>query len=85
MMASMATTARLARCPAKACPVRYRGGPDRLCAEHQHGDRDMASAAAQLGIDMAALASERPGDRGSDRDSSDDGNVTDGRRRMATG
>ena len=25
----------LPRCPSPACPIRYRGGPDRLCADHQ--------------------------------------------------
>src|SRR6516162_9449351 len=28
------------RCPIRACPVRYRAGPDRLCPEHQDHDGD---------------------------------------------
>jgi hypothetical protein len=31
----MTTAPPLARCPAKGCPVRYRGGPDRPCPMHQ--------------------------------------------------
>jgi hypothetical protein len=27
----------LARCPHKACPVRWRTGPDRWCADHAPG------------------------------------------------
>jgi hypothetical protein len=23
------------RCPERGCPIRYRGGPDRACPEHQ--------------------------------------------------
>ena len=69
----VATTTALARCPFKACPVRYRGGPDRLCAEHQHGDGDIATAAASLGISIDATP-------GSDRDGDGDGG-----RRAATG
>jgi hypothetical protein len=28
-------TTALPRCPARACPVRYHGGSDRLCSDHQ--------------------------------------------------
>jgi hypothetical protein len=28
------------RCPVRACPVRYRAGPDRLCPIHQHDAGD---------------------------------------------
>ena len=42
------------RCPAKACPIRWRDGPDRECSEHRQ-DRDqydIAAATAELGIEM---------------------------------
>jgi hypothetical protein len=58
MIGTVAITAALARCPFKACPVRYRGGPDRLCAEHQDGGGGIRAAAASLGIDL----SKAPGD-----------------------
>jgi hypothetical protein len=36
----------LARCPVRGCFQRYRGGPDRLCPEHQRsaGMGELASA-----------------------------------------
>ncbi len=44
----------LPRCPVKACPIRYRGGPDRLCPSHQDdGHGDITAAAQALGIDLA--------------------------------
>lgn len=50
----------LPRCPFKGCPVRYRGGPDRLCPEHQRedGGTDLAERMAAV---MAA-----PAEHGSD-------------------
>ncbi len=59
-MGHVTTLAPLPRCPFKGCPVRYRGGPDRLCAEHQHGGGDLLAAARELGIELA------PGDRDDD-------------------
>ena len=35
------------RCPVPACPVRYRGGPDRLCPAHQH-EQDRDTSAPEL-------------------------------------
>ena len=58
-------TRPLARCPAKACPVRYATGPDRDCGGHDQ-DGDVAAAALSLGIDLA------PGDRGDGSDGGDD-------------
>jgi hypothetical protein len=61
----MANAARLARCPFKACPVRYRTGSDRLCAEHD--DRNAVRLAAEsLGIDLAI--DRAPGDKSGDGD-----------------
>jgi hypothetical protein len=46
------------RCPVRGCPVRYRGGPDRLCPGHQadHDDTGQPTRAALL----AAPAADRP-------------------------
>ena len=59
----MATLAPLARCPAKACPVRYTtpGSTDHLCAEHSHDDWAVHVAARELGVDLGELASTAPG------------------------
>jgi hypothetical protein len=40
--------ANLPRCPFPGCPIRYRGGSDRECAEHAN---ETIRAAADLGID----------------------------------
>lgn len=42
------------RCPERGCPVRYRGGPDRLCPEHQAEAADVAQLAEELGAELAA-------------------------------
>jgi len=60
------TAAPLARCPARACPVRYRDGSDRLCRDH-----DTSDVAAVLAALTAA-----PG--GSDGDGDGDGRRADG-------
>jgi hypothetical protein len=52
------TAAPLARCPVKACPVRYATGRDRACAEHGADDDAVFRAAMELGIEQT------PGDRG---------------------
>lgn len=41
-------TAAAPRCPVPACPVRYRGGPDRPCPEHQADAADLHQLAAEL-------------------------------------
>jgi hypothetical protein len=48
------------RCPVKGCPVRYRGGPDRLCPAHQdeHG-LGVIGRAAEYGIDQAPDGRDR--------------------------
>jgi len=40
------------QCPTKACAVRYRAGPDRLCPEHAAADRDgaMTDLAQRAGV-----------------------------------
>jgi hypothetical protein len=38
----------------RACPVRYRGGPDRLCAGHQR-DRDAEAGASPGLLDTTEL------------------------------
>ena len=72
-MATMANPPALAmaRCTAKACPWRWRSGPDRLCPDHT-SEYDLTRAAASLGIEMA------PGDYGN-------GDGDDGRRGDSTG
>jgi hypothetical protein len=42
-------TTTLPRCPFPGCPIRYRGGPNRECPEHQN---EVLHAAADLGIDL---------------------------------
>jgi hypothetical protein len=81
-MVAMASTApALARCPFKACPVRYRGGSDRPCAEHDDSNATRF-AASELGIDLGGLrdlAEQTPGQR-DDSNGNRDGNGDGGRR-----
>ena len=49
---------QLPRCPVRGCPVRYRGGPDRLCPGHQ--DDGVHDQAAELGIDLGPRAVWQP-------------------------
>lgn len=44
---------RLARCPVRGCPVRFRDGADRACAEHALESAD-ADATARAELMMAA-------------------------------
>jgi hypothetical protein len=53
-------TTTLPRCPFPGCPIRYRGGPDRECPEHQN---ETIQAAADLGIDLTWMGTA-PGDSG---------------------
>jgi hypothetical protein len=53
-------TTTLPRCPFPGCPVRYRGGPNRECPEHQN---ETIAAAAELGIDLTRMDTP-PGDSG---------------------
>ena len=47
-------TTALARCSIDlSCPVRFRYGPSRPCAEHANQDGDILSAARELGITMS--------------------------------
>jgi hypothetical protein len=39
---------RLARCTTRACPVRYRSGPDRLCPWCRLDELDAAASGARL-------------------------------------
>jgi hypothetical protein len=59
---------RLPRCSFPGCPVRYRGGPDRPCPQHQD-DSGVHQAAAELGIDLGAMTETVP-------DKRDDGSQT---------
>jgi hypothetical protein len=60
-MVTMHEVSRSPRCPFRGCPVRYRGGPDRPCPEHQHADPYAAFAAQSAGINLAARPSEQDG------------------------
>ena len=42
------------RCPEPGCPVRYRGGPDRPCADHQDDRDDVHAHAAAYGALLSA-------------------------------
>ena len=44
------------RCPVRACPVRYRGGEDRLCPVHEHDHEDHPVAPAWLLDDPGGAA-----------------------------
>jgi hypothetical protein len=52
----------LARCTARSCPVRYRSGPDRACADHRGQAAAITATAEELGVDLAAIP-EMPGGR----------------------
>ena len=53
-MQTVTTTQTTPRCPVKACPVRWRDGADRRCADHADDDgARLAAAALELGIDLA--------------------------------
>ena len=52
------------RCPVRACPVRYRGGPDRLCAEHQADDSTVTAAGLSQ---HRSVWADGPGDQSDDR------------------
>lgn len=56
------------RCTERSCPVRYRGGPDRPCPQHEDGHGDSFDDLGQRMSDFMAA----PGDRG------DGGGAADG-------
>lgn len=61
------------RCTEPACPVRYRGGPDRPCPMHADRDSgDTLAARMQAFADLSAMPGER-GDGGLDGDGEAEG------------
>lgn len=52
----------LPRCPFPGCPIRYRGGPDRPCPDHQADNTGWTDRLAELQDSMLAA----PGDQAVD-------------------
>jgi hypothetical protein len=57
---AVAAPPRFPRCPVSACPVRFRGGPDRLCAVHLADEVTMLAPQALASITAGQWHGELP-------------------------
>ena len=59
---AVTTTAARPRCPFPGCPIRYRGGPDRECPDHQPDDIGWNERLEQMQAAMLTTPGNQPDD-----------------------